>query len=355
MTVDHFARKLFVTSSGLPEQDGRLREKRARERLDWIVKKIGVLWDGTSNAGRYSLTPPLDLPLVPQCNFSKEQYIEAVQKALAYIEKGDIYQVNLSQRFAFDLSGRAFDPLMLYRALRELSPVSFGGYFDGGEFSLMSNSPERFLCLNDTLTRTRPMKGTRPRGRNEGEDQRLRDELLHSAKEKAELLMITDLLRNDLGKVCAYGSVRVTEMRAIEDYHYVFQATSSMEGRLDKGKDCFDLIRACFPGGSITGCPKIRAMEIIEELEPTRRGMYTGAMGYINFNGDMDFNILIRTLLACRDKLYFQVGGGVVADSIPEREYEETLIKARAMQASLGSVFSGEKQALETGVGRPVA
>ena len=147
--------------------------------------------------------------------------------------------------------------------------------------------------------------------------------------------MITDLQRNDLGRVCEYGSVSVKEMRTLEEYKYVFQATSTVEGILRKDKDCFDLIRACFPGGSITGCPKIRAMAIIEELEPTRRGMYTGSMGYINFDGNMDFNILIRTLFTCQNKLYFQVGGGIVADSIPENEYNETLIKARAMRACL--------------------
>jgi para-aminobenzoate synthetase component 1 len=182
------------------------------------------------------------------------------------------------------------------------------------------------------------MKGTRPRGKSNIEDQKLREELLNSTKEKAELLMVTDLLRNDLGRVCDYGSIKVRDMRTIEEYEYVFQATSTIEGRLKDDKDCFDVLRASFPGGSITGCPKIRSMQIIEELEPTRRGIYTGAMGYINFDGNMDFNILIRTLLAYRDKFYFQVGGGIVADSTPDREYEETLVKARALQTVLGMI-----------------
>lgn len=151
--------------------------------------------------------------------------------------------------------------------------------------------------------------------------------------------MITDLQRNDLGRVCEYGSVTVKEMRTLEEYEYVFQATSTIEGILSKDKDCFDLVQACFPGGSITGCPKIRAMEIIEELEPSRRGMYSGSLGYISFNGRMDFNILIRTLLTCQNKLYFQVGGGIVSDSIPENEYNETLVKARAMRACLEAGF----------------
>lgn len=349
LTIDHFTQKLFLTSSGLPEQNERLREKKALQRLDRIVKKISPYLNGTQNSQQGLSTVFLEQPLNFRCNFSKEQYKKAVQKALDHIGCGNIYQVSLSQRFEFDLTQHKFDPLVLYQALRNLSPVSFGGYLDCGEFSLISNSPERFLHLNKTIVQTRPMKGTRPRGGSAAEDQKLRKELLNSAKEKAELLMITDLLRNDLGRVCDYGSVQVKDMRTIEEYQYVFQATSTVEGLLSKGKDCFDLIQACFPGGSITGCPKIRAMEIIEELEPTRRGMYTGSMGYINFDGNMDFNILIRTLLAHRDKLYFQVGGGIVADSTPEREYEETLIKARAMQASLGSIFLNEQQAVGTG------
>ena len=182
------------------------------------------------------------------------------------------------------------------------------------------------------------MKGTRPRGQNEWEDQKFKEEFLRSDKDQAELLMITDLERNDLGKVCEYGSVCVKEMRAIESYQTVYQATSTIEGKLSKGKDCFDVLNACFPSGSITGCPKIRAMEIVEELEPHRRGLYTGCLGYINFSGEMDFNILIRTLLARQDKIIFHAGSGIVADSIPEQVYQETLVKARAMMQSLEAV-----------------
>jgi para-aminobenzoate synthetase component 1 len=349
LTVDHFTQKLFITSSGLPERNESLRERRAQERLDYAVKKICSYIDGELNSNLRNSSFSLDGPLNVRCNFSKEEYKKAALKALDYIGCGDIYQVNLSQRFEFDLAGSKLDPLALYQTLRQVSPVPFGGYLNCGEFSLISNSPERFLRLDKSIVQTRPMKGTRPRGGSDAEDQKLRQELINSAKEKAELLMITDLLRNDLGRVCDYGSVRVSEMRAIEEYSYVFQATSTVEGVLDKSKDCFDLIQACFPGGSITGCPKIRAMEIIEELEPVRRGMYTGSMGYINFDGTMDFNILIRTLLAYRNKLYFQVGGGIVADSTPEREYEETLIKARAMRKSLEAVSLEGNRVIATG------
>lgn len=329
LTIDHFAQKLYVTSSGLPETNSSLREKRASGRLAGISQKLAAYFN-------VPLKPKHDvsesLPLMFECNFSKEQYRAAVEKAMDYIGRGDIYQVNLSQRFECDLEGRAFDFLRAYQMLRQLSPSPFGGYLDGGSFQLISNSPERFLRLHDRVVQTRPMKGTRPRGEDERRDRELREEILNSPKEKAELLMITDLLRNDLGKVCEYGSVHVGEMRAIEEYPYVFQATSTVEGILREDKDGFDLLAACFPGGSVTGCPKIRAMEIIEELEPARRAMYTGSLGYINFDGNLDFNILIRTLLACGGKLYFQAGGGIVADSIPENEYHETLVKVRAIR-----------------------
>lgn len=352
LTADHFTQKLFVTSSGLPEADGWAREKRARQRLEEIDQKLDAYFRGTFRVQKDPSGPTAGLPPTFHSNFSREQYETAVRRALGYIGCGDIYQVNLSQRFECDLKGNAFDPLGLYRVLRDLSPVPFGGYLDCGGFSLISNSPERFLRLDGRVVQTRPMKGTRPRGGSSAEDNILRAEILKSAKEKAELLMITDLMRNDLGRVCDYGSVRVKEMRSIEEYPYVFQATSTVEGVLGEDKDCFDLIRACFPGGSITGCPKIRAMEIIEELEPTRRGIYTGSMGYINFDGNMDFNILIRTLLARRGKMYFQVGGGIVADSTPEREYEETLVKARAIRSSLESVFLAQGQTVSARTGK---
>ena len=184
------------------------------------------------------------------------------------------------------------------------------------------------------------MKGTRSRGKSPMDDRAQQRELLQSRKDQAELLMITDLERNDLGRVCDYGSVKVKRMRTLEKYRTVFQTTSTVEGRLSKDKDCFDLLRACFPGGSITGCPKIRAMQIIEELEPSARSIYTGAMGYISFSGEMDLNILIRTMLVSQKKIHFHVGGGIVADSTPEEEYEETSVKARAMEECLKRIFS---------------
>lgn len=333
LTIDHHARKLHVTSSGWPKKNKALREKRAAARLEEIERALARPF-----APLALEQPSFDLSKPSgdfASNFTKEQYLATVRKVLEHIAAGDIYQLNLSQRFTCDTAGEHVDPLEIYRSLRQLSPVSFGGYFDAGALKLISNSPEMFLRLRGRTVRTRPMKGTRPRGLELADDRRLRAEIEHSAKDKAELLMITDLERNDLGKVCDYGSVRVQKMRRIEEYKYVFQATSSVEGTLRQDKDCFNLIEACFPGGSITGCPKIRAMEIIEELELTRRGPYTGSMGYIDFSGNMDLNILIRTLIHCGEKIHFQVGGGIVADSTPEGEYEETLVKARALRACL--------------------
>jgi para-aminobenzoate synthetase component 1 len=341
LTIDHHTRKLHVTSCGWPEKNKAAREKRAAARLEDVERALARPFAPLSleQPFRDSFKGPSDFA----SNFTKDEYLATVRKVLDHIAAGDIYQLNLSQRFTYDTGGENVDPLEIYRSLRQLSPVSFGGYFAAGALKLISNSPEMFLRLRGRSVQARPMKGTRPRGSEIVEDRRLRNEIEQSAKDKAELLMITDLERNDLGKVCDYGSVRVKEMRAIEEYKYVFQATSSVEGTLRADKDCFDLIEACFPGGSITGCPKIRAMEIIEELEPTRRGPYTGSMGYIDFAGNMDLNILIRTLVHTGDKIHFQVGGGIVADSTPEGEYEETLVKARALRACL----AGRRACLE--------
>lgn len=347
LTIDHFTAKLHVSCSGLPEKSRQLKIKRALWRLDYVTMKIFRYLEGT----RYSLpigTIPagrindVDFMRHLSCNFSKQQYLGAVKKALEYISRGDIYQVNLSQRFLFEPACE-FDPLDIYARLRNLSPSAFSGYLDCGDFQIVSSSPERFLKLKGCEVQTVPMKGTIRRGKNAVEDKKLMRQMLNSPKEKAELLMITDLHRNDLGRVCNYGSVKVEAMRTLEEYKTVFQATSVIKGVLREGEDCFSLIRACFPGGSITGCPKIRAMEIIEELEPVRRAIYTGSLGYINFAGDMDFNIIIRTVLVYKEKLYFQVGGGIVADSTPEGEYNETLVKAGGMFACLKEAFYGKK------------
>jgi len=229
-------------------------------------------------------------------------------------------------------------PFELYKQLRNINPAPLAAYLDFGDAQIVSASPERFLKVDakNRYIETRPIKGTRPRGRAPAEDERLRQELLDSAKDRAEHIMIVDLERNDLGRVCEYGSVRPAEFISLEEYPTVFHLVSTVSGRLKGDADSADCLMSCFPGGSITGAPKIRSMEIIDELEPTKRSIYTGAIGYIGFNGNMDTNIVIRTFLIKNNKAYFQVGGGIVADSEPEAEYQETLDKARALMQAIG-------------------
>jgi len=272
-----------------------------------------------------------------QSNFTPAQYRRAVRRAIDYIEAGDIFQVNLSQRFEGRLTVAPFE---LYRRLRAVNPASFAAYLAGRGWAVVSSSPERFLRLRDGHVETCPIKGTRPRASEPEADARLRQELLASAKDNAELTMIVDLERNDLGRVCDYGSVRVSEPRVLERHPTVHHLVATVEGQLAPGRDLIDLLRASFPGGSITGAPKVRAMEIIDELEPTARSLYTGALGYIGYDGCMDLSIVIRTFLVAGERFYFQVGGGIVADSQPEAEYQETLDKGRALVAAVSAAHS---------------
>jgi para-aminobenzoate synthetase component 1 len=272
-------------------------------------------------------------------NFTKDAYLSAVQRVKDYIAAGDVYQVNLSQRFAAPM---AATPEELYLRLRDINPAPFAAFLKFPEFSVVSASPERFLHFDPRTRRvhTRPIKGTRPRGQTPEEDERLAQELLRSEKDRAEHVMIVDLERNDLGRVAETGSVRVREMATLETFPTVFHLTSTVEATLREDKDRVDLLQATFPGGSITGAPKIRAMEIIDELEPTTRGVYTGSIGYFAFDGRMDLNIAIRTLVIKDGVAYFQVGGGIVADSEPEAEYQETLDKAAAIKRSIGQLVN---------------
>lgn len=319
--IDHARGRAALVSTGRPER-GRLARTRARER----ARRLREALRGPAPARRPVRTGPL------RSNFTREAYLEAVQRAKEYIAAGEIYQVNLSQRFHCELEGDAFS---LYRVLARINPAPFAGYLNLGEAQLVSASPELFLRVRGRHVVTRPMKGTRPRGGTPEEDRRLRRELLRSEKDRAELVMIVDLLRNDLGRVCEFGSVRVRRLVNLEAYPTVFQTTATVEGRLREGCGPVELLRATFPGGSITGAPKIRAMEIIEELEPTKRAVYTGSLGFISLHGEMELNILIRSLLVKEGRAWFQVGGGIVADSDPAAEYQETLDKARALIAAL--------------------
>ncbi len=272
-------------------------------------------------------------------NVSYEQYIQSIGKIKDYIASGDVYQINFAQRLEAE---GVFSPSAMYTKIRKVNPTAYSGYFNAGEFLLLSNSPEIFLLKEGMKVMTKPMKGTRPRGTSRKEDERYRKELMASAKDKAELVMIVDLERNDIGKVCRYGTVKVRKLQQVESYKTVFQTTSLVEGVLNEGVSQVDLLKAAFPGGSITGAPKIRAMEIIEELEPNKRAFYTGSMGYLGFNGNMELNILIRTILLKGNRLYYPVGGGIVWDSSPEGEYEETMTKAKSLFLTLGRDENGK-------------
>ena len=261
-------------------------------------------------------------------NLSESQYIQMVERAKIYIEEGDIYQANLAQRFESTFKGNPFD---LYEHLRRINPSPFSGYMKLGDLTLVSSSPERLVKVDQGVLETRPIAGTRPRGRDSIEDDLLTHELLLNEKEKAEHLMLVDLERNDLGRICEYGSVRVTDQMFVEQYSHVSHIVSNIQGVLKPDTTLKDILKAVFPGGTITGCPKIRCMEIIDELEPVTRGPYSGSFGYIGFADTLDLNIIIRTILIKEDKAYFHVGAGIVADSDPAREYQETLDKAAAM------------------------
>lgn len=267
------------------------------------------------------------------CNLPRPRYLAAFDRIQRYLRDGDCYQVNLARRFTVPVTG---DPWSTFRALRTRSPATFGAYLDIGSCQVLCASPERFLSVRDGLVRTCPIKGTRARHRDPRIDRQRAQALQTSEKDRAENLMIVDLLRNDLGKVCAIGSVTVPELFAIARYAQVHHLVSTIEGRLAEGRTAIDLLRACFPGGSITGAPKRRAMEIIEELEPHRRGVYCGSIGYIGFDGAMDTNIAIRTLVHSAGTARFWAGGGIVADSEAEAEYQETLDKAAALLGLLG-------------------
>jgi len=327
ITFDHLEGKTYIVSSGFPEQYEERRLKRATERLQEIKSTLQAPPPPTKPSIQYS-----DIGTTMSPNFTHQEYLEAVEAAREHIAAGDIFQVNLSQRFEGELP---IPPYELYRRLRQINPAPFAAYLNFDEVTVLSASPERFLKVDGDRVETCPMKGTRPRGASLAEDEALARELEYSIKDRAENVMIVDLERNDLGRVCCFGSVKVRELCTLERYATVFQLTSTVEGKLQQGKNRIDLLKACFPGGSITGAPKVRAMEIIDELEPTRRSIYTGSIGYLSFSGQMDFNIVIRTILVKDGRVYFQVGGGIIYDSDPEAEYQETMDKAKALLQAL--------------------
>ncbi len=265
-------------------------------------------------------------------NFKKSDYIKSVKKAKEHIHKGDVYQINLTQRFSAET---VIDPKDIYYILRLKNPAPFACFLTFEDFHICSSSPERFLYKSKDYIQTRPIKGTRPRGSNAEEDRAYMEELINSVKDRAELNMIVDLERNDLGKFCEYGTVKVKGHAVIEKFEKVFHSVSTVEGNIRKGYGIADIIKATFPGGSITGAPKIRAMQIIDDLEPNARGVYTGSIGYISIDSTMDLNIAIRTIVVAKKMTYYNVGGGIVADSRPYEEYEETVHKGAAIRDTL--------------------
>jgi para-aminobenzoate synthetase component 1 len=341
---DHAVQRAWIISQGFPETDRARRTDRAARRLRQVQ---GAL------AGRPEFQSAIDELKNEKCklqianlarqwaapgpegltsNFSRDDYLRAVERAIGYIHAGDVFQVNLSQRLLYPATGSS---IALYLRLRERNPAPFAGYFAHDDWAVASASPERLVAVSDREVETRPIKGTRSRRAGPEADLFTRDELRESEKDQAENVMIVDLLRNDLSRVCAPGTVRVPELCRVETYETVQHLVSEVRGRLEAGKSPWDLFRAVFPGGSVTGAPKVRAMEIIDELEPTARGPYCGSLFYVGYNGQTDSNILIRTFTIRHGWIQCPVGGGIVAQSDPVAEYEETLIKAEGMQRAL--------------------
>ena len=341
---DHRAQRAWIISTGIPAQ-GAAKAERARHRLDWVLRVINGPATGASGRAlaTHRTNPPA--PSYPlsgadhgaaiglRSSFTHRGYLDAVTRVRDYIIAGDIFQANLSQRLEAPLEE---DPWHLYRRLRDVNPAPFAAYLEFDGVYIASASPERFLQVDTGgHVETRPIKGTSPRGLSPLHDAALGRLLKDSEKDRAENLMIVDLLRNDLSRCCRPGTVRVPELFALEGYRTVHHLVSTVVGELAPGRDAADLLTAAFPGGSITGAPKVRAMEIIAELEPSRRGIYCGSIGYLSVAGAMDTSIVIRTLVAAGGRVTFSAGGGIVADSDPESEYQETLQKARALITAL--------------------
>lgn len=332
VAFDHHLAKTFIISTGL-NVDGSRTEQRASEQFEFWQNLLA------HPAETIPAAPAPDDRQPPiASNFSRDEFVRAVERAQKYIRAGDIYQVNLSQRLAArgGVSGWEF-----FQRLNNASPAPFAAWLDGGDFQIASSSPEQFLRLSGSHIVTRPIKGTRPRHADPTRDAQLAYELQTSPKELAELVMITDLLRNDLGKICEFGSVQAPDLARLEKFAQVQHLVSTVEGRLRKKVTHFSALAACFPGGSITGAPKFRAMEIIDELEPQSRGPYCGCHGYLGFNRESQLSITIRTALCAGEKIYFHVGAGIVADSNPEAEYQETLAKAAGFLAAIRSPAPG--------------
>ena len=338
VVFDHRLEKTWIVSTGL-DSDGSRDSARASERLEWWRQRLETAPSSLPAAA------PAPMPVAATSNFSREEFIARVDQAQRYIRAGDIYQVNLAQRFTAPLSCSGWE---FFLRLAAVSPAPFSGYLDCGGWQLVSSSPEMFLRLSGSHVVTRPIKGTRPRAADPMRDAQFTYELQTSAKEMSELVMITDLMRNDLGRVCEYGTVNVPELVRLERYPQVQHLVSTVEGRLRDGVTHFEAFAKCFPGGSITGAPKIRAMDIIDELETVTRGPYTGCLGYLGFNRESQLNILIRSAVCREGMAYYHAGAGIVADSLPDAEFEETLAKAAGFLRALPGPVLRQPQSSST-------
>jgi anthranilate synthase component I len=336
IAFDHVQHRVWIIRNVFTEGEGSLRSK-----YDAAVREV--------QSTRRTLEKPLPAqgrkrktgPLRVSSNMTKSQFVSAVHKAKSYIRAGDAFQIVVSQRFSAPTSA---DPFEIYRALRVLNPSPYLYFLKLDDVSVVGSSPEMLVKVQGRDALYRPLAGTVPRGKNEDEDRVLEAKLLADPKERAEHVMLVDLGRNDLGRVCEYGSVKVDRLMFVERYSHVMHLASALSGRLRDGVDCFDALMACFPAGTLSGAPKVRAMEIIDELEPTRRGIYAGAILYLDFSGNLDSCIGLRTLVAKNGRAYIQAGAGLVADSVPVREYEESANKARALIRALEIAHNGKSE-----------
>ncbi len=327
MIFDHVRHRIRIVSNACIEDGVERAYQAARRKIEEWLERL-----------RMPLPDPLPAPAAPlrvhlRSNMTREQYLAAVERCKEYIYAGDAFQIVLAQRFSMEIG--ALDPLAIYRALRMVNPSPFMFFLEDDDVTLVGASPELLVRLEGDLVEMRPIAGTRPRGLTEDEDRRLAEELLADEKERAEHVMLVDLTRNDVGRVSRYGTVRVPDLMTIERYSHVMHIVSAVQGRLAPGRDAFDVLRAVFPHGTVSGAPKVRAMEILDELEPTARGPYAGAVGYVGFGGALDTCIAIRTLVIKDGVAHVQAGGGIVADSVPANEYDETINKAKALIRAL--------------------
>ncbi len=325
---DHVRHTMKIVANVAVDGDGGTAYRRAVEKVEQVYDRLRTPIVLPSNGGRIHPAMDTDMPVAA--------FLGAVDRAKEYIRAGDIFQVVLSRRFSATVED--VDALNIYRALRTVNPSPYMFFLDFEDVKIIGSSPELLVRLEGDVVETRPLAGTRPRGATEEEDRALAAQLLADEKERAENVMLVDLGRNDLGRVCQYGTVRVTDLMSVERFSHVMHIVSDVQGQLRQGLDAVDVLRACFPAGTVTGAPKVRAMEIIDELEPVARGPYAGAVGYLGFSGNMDTAITIRTIVMVGGRAYVQAGAGIVADSVPEREYVETVNKAKALVRALERV-----------------